>query len=122
MESFVKQQNYFTENLLGPIFDFGEMSKEKNSNICKPTGILRRAPSMGRGHSMVRGGMLGKTGNDDVSHIGSPTSRAGVHFAVPENLSELLSSAASRRENNIPNTSSVMELPLAVRQSKDARV
>ena len=66
-------------------------------NTTTPTGILRRTPSIE---------MSGKRGvarfRDNDFRLGSPTSRTGVHFAAPENFSDLLHRAASSDRNN-PN-------------------
>ena len=55
------------------------------SKLSTPTGILRRRPSVE---------MSGKTTvarvRDNDIHLGSPTSRTGVHFAAPDNLTDLL--------------------------------
>ena len=55
------------------------------SKLSTPTGILRRRPSVE---------MSGKTSvarlRDNDIHLGSPTSRTGVHFAAPDNLTDLL--------------------------------
>ena len=61
------------------------------SNTSTPTGILRRKLSIDT--------LSGKRGiaraRDNATHLGSPTSRVGVQFAAPENLSDLLLRAAS---------------------------
>ena len=64
------------------------------SNTATPTSILRRKPSI---EMSGKGGMARLRDNDIL--LGSPTSRAGVHFAAPENLSDLLLRAASSNSN-----------------------
>ena len=60
------------------------------SKLSTPTGILRRRPSVE---------MSGKTNLtrviDTDIRLGSPTSRNGVHFAAPDNLTDLLHRAAT---------------------------
>ena len=63
-------------------------------NTTTPTGILRRKPSI---ETPGKGGIARLRDND--IRLGSPTSRTGVHFAAPENLSDLLHRAASSDRN-----------------------
>ena len=76
------------------------MSIAASSNSSTPSGILRKTPR-GRGKTTDRGGFLSKVRNDNAQ-LGSPTSSMGVHFAPPDNLSEILSIASSKKED-IPN-------------------
>ena len=64
------------------------------SNTTTPTGILRRKPSV---ELPGKGGIARLRDNGIL--LGSPTSRTGVHFAAPENLSDLLHRAASSDRN-----------------------
>ena len=58
--------------------------------LSTPTSILRRRPSID---------MSGKTSltrlRDNDITLGSPTSRSGVHFAVPDNITDILYRAAT---------------------------
>ena len=72
------------------------------SNTSTPTGILRRRTSVDKVQPIVGRGIIARTRHVDV-HFGSPTSRAGVHFAAPENLSDLLSRAASKERCGTTN-------------------
>ena len=72
------------------------------SNTATPTGILRRRTSVDKGQPTVGGGMIARTRHVDT-YLGSPTSRAGVHFAAPENLSDLLSRAACNERSGARN-------------------
>ena len=78
------------------------MSLTASSNPSTPAGILRKTPSRGKGSRMARGGLLSKVRNG-TPQIGSPTSGIGVHFAPPENLSEILSIASSKKIEDAPN-------------------
>ena len=91
------------------------MSIANLSNVSTPTGILRRTPSRGRGggHRNVR--------NDTAQHLGSPTSGTGVHFAVPENLSELLQAASSKKEEGSENQKTNEELQGLLTHLRNAR-
>ena len=69
------------------------------SNAPAPTGILRRRSSV---DSASGKGGIAKI-KDIERHLGSPTSRTGVHFEAPLNLSELLHRAASSDKNGPVN-------------------
>ena len=69
------------------------------SNASTPTGILRRRSSV---DSPSGKGGIAKI-KDIERHLGSPTSRTGVHFEAPLNLSELLHRAASSDKNGPVN-------------------
>ena len=69
------------------------------SNAPTPTGILRRRSSV---DSPSGKGGIAKI-KDIERHLGSPTSRTGVHFEAPLNLSELLHRAASSDKNGPVN-------------------
>ena len=69
------------------------------STSSTPTGILRRKSSV---DSPSGKGSIAKT-KDSERHLGSPTSRTGVHFAAPINLSELLCRAATSNTNGPVN-------------------
>ena len=69
------------------------------SNASTPTGILRRRSSV---DSPSGKGGIAKI-KDMERHLGSPTSRTGVHFEAPLNLSELLHRAASSDKNGPVN-------------------
>ena len=69
------------------------------SNAPAPTGILRRRSSV---DSPSGKGGIAKI-KDIERHLGSPTSRTGVHFEAPLNLSELLHRAASSDKNGPVN-------------------
>ena len=69
------------------------------STSSTPTGILRRKSSV---DSPSGKGSIAKT-KDSERHLGSPTSRTGVHFAAPMNLSELLCRAATSNTNGPVN-------------------
>ena len=75
------------------------------STSSTPTGILRRKSSV---DSPSGKGSIAKT-KDSERHLGSPTSRTGVHFAAPINLSGLLYRAASS-DTNVPVNRKVLDL------------
>lgn len=81
------------------------------SNTSSPSGILRRRPSVEKGQTLIGKlpgkGMIARARHVDI-HLGSPTSRAGVHFAAPDNLSDLLSRAASKERIGTTNRKVLM--------------
>ena len=54
-------------------------------------------------------GMLGRLQNATTPYLGSPSSRTGVHFAVPDNLPDLLLRASSKNEVNAAGERKTLE-------------